>query len=56
MYVYKMMDLILSFFVLEMAAVIIIVGRLTRQQERLHSRILLQHVYWESIDCVGERL
>ena len=31
------------------------VERLTCQQERRHNRILLQHVYWESIDCVGKK-
>jgi hypothetical protein len=31
------------------------VGHLTCQQVRRHNRILLQHVYWESMDCVGER-
>jgi hypothetical protein len=29
--------------------------RPTCQQSRCHNRILLQHVYWESIDCVSER-
>jgi hypothetical protein len=29
--------------------------RPTRQQSRRHNRILLQHVYWKSIYCVGKK-
>jgi hypothetical protein len=32
-----------------------IVGCPTCLQVRHHNRILLQHVYWESMDCIGER-